>query len=127
MSERPLENGHDKRESFFDPLEAAHGAILLHQHITQLEINAARQAERATVEALCQDAMRRWVEAMKRGDHQKAVEATREILRLEVYLSRRGLREKLAGAAKYLNRRVPASMRGPPARTSSGDSKVLRE
>ena len=96
MSERPLENGHDKSDSLFDPLEAAHSAILLHQQITQLEINAARQAERATVEALCQDAMRRWVEAMKKGDHQKAVEATREILRLEVYLSRRGFRETLA-------------------------------
>ena len=95
MSERPLTNGHDKSEPF-DSLEAAHSAILLHQQITQLEINAARQAERATVEALCQDAMHRWVEAMKKGDHKRAVEATREILRLEVYLSRRGFREKLA-------------------------------
>ena len=90
MSERPLENGHDKSEPF-DSLEAAQSAILLHQQITQLEINAARQAEKATVEALCQDAMRRYVEAMTKGEYQKAVEATREILRFEIYLSRRGL------------------------------------
>jgi hypothetical protein len=88
--ERPLSNGHDK-DAPFDPLEAARSAILLHQQITQLEINAARQAERATIETLCQDAMKRWAEAMEKGDYQKAVEATREILRLEVYLSKRGL------------------------------------
>ena len=90
MSERPLTNGHDKSEPF-DSFEAAHSAILLRQQITQLEINAARQSERATVEALCQDAMQRWAEAMQKGDYRKAVEATREILRLEVYLSKRGL------------------------------------
>ena len=90
MSERPLTNGHDKSEPF-DSLEAAHSAILLRQQITQPEINASRQAERATVEALCRDAMKRYVEAMEKGNYQKAVEATREILRFEIYLSRRGL------------------------------------
>jgi len=96
MSERPLENGHDKSESFFDRLEAAHGAILLHQHITQLEINAARQAERATIETLLQDAVRRLAEAYEASNWQRAAEITREICRLESYLSRRGFREKLA-------------------------------
>jgi hypothetical protein len=90
MSERPLTNGHDKSEPF-DSLEAAHSAILLHQQVTQLEINAARQAERATIEALCQDAMRRLTEAYKTSNWQRAAEITREILRLEVYLSKRGL------------------------------------
>jgi hypothetical protein len=89
MSERPLTNGHDESEPF-DSLEAARSAILLRQQITQLEINASRQAERATIEALCQDAMRRLTEAYQTGNWQRAAEITREILRLEVYLSRHG-------------------------------------
>ena len=87
-----LSNGHDKSEAdLSESIEAARGVLLLRSQITELQINASRQAERATVEDLCQDAMKRWAEAMQKGDYRKAVEATREILRLEVYLSKRGL------------------------------------
>jgi hypothetical protein len=87
-----LTNGHDKSEAdLSDSIEAARGVLMLKSQITELQINASRQAERATVEDLCQDAMKRWAEAMQRGDYRKAVEATREILRFEVYLSKRGL------------------------------------
>jgi hypothetical protein len=94
MTEGQLTNGHDKSADEdalpWEPVEAAQAAIVLRAQITELQISAARQAERVTVEALVQDAMRRYVEAMKAGNHRLAVEATREILRLEIYLSRRG-------------------------------------
>jgi spore germination protein YaaH len=94
MTEGQLTNGHDKSADEdalpWEPFEAAQAAIVLRAQITELQISAARQAERVTVEALVQDAMRRYVEAMKAGNHRLAVEATREILRLEIYLSRRG-------------------------------------
>jgi hypothetical protein len=61
MTEGPLTNGHDKSEDvpLSDSIEAAHGAIILKQQITELQITAARASERATVEALVQDAMRK--------------------------------------------------------------------
>jgi hypothetical protein len=102
MSEKP--NGHADSDFMGDALvladatdaslaysiEAAQGAILLRGQITEIQIATARSAERATIEALTQDAMRRYVEAMQKGDYQKVVEAAREIMRLEIYLSRRG-------------------------------------
>lgn len=92
MSEGPLQNGHDKSEDGapFDAIEAAHSVMLLKSQVTELQITAARNAERATIEALVQDAMRRYVEARKANNLTKEVEAVREILRLELYLSRRG-------------------------------------
>jgi hypothetical protein len=91
----PLTNGHDKSVEedmplLSDSIEAAHGAIILKQQVTELQVTAARNAERLTIETLTQEAMRRYVEAMKAGDHRAAIEATREILRYEIYLSRRG-------------------------------------
>jgi hypothetical protein len=90
----PLANGHDKSADEdalpWEPLEAAQAAIKLRSQIAAIEITTARNVERATIEALCQDAMRRYVEAMQKGDYQKVVEATREIMRLEIYLSRKG-------------------------------------
>jgi hypothetical protein len=55
-----------------------------------VQIGAARHAERATIEALAQDAVRRLADAYEAGDFQRAAEITREICRLEIYLSRRG-------------------------------------
>jgi dsRNA-specific ribonuclease len=73
-----------------DSIEAAQGAIILRSQLTELQVTAARKAERATIETLAQDAMRRYVEAMQKGDYKTVVEAAREIIRLEIYLSRRG-------------------------------------
>jgi hypothetical protein len=101
MSEKP--NGHAASDTVGDSLvvadavplsdsiEAAQGAIILRSQLTELQIMAARKAERATIEALTQDAKRRYVEALQKGDHRTVVEATCEIIRYEVYLSRRGL------------------------------------
>jgi hypothetical protein len=98
MSEKP--NGHAS-DNVGDTLaladeipladsEAAKGAIILRSQLTELQLATARQAERATIETLAQDAMRRYVEAMQKGDYKTVVEAAREIIRLEIYLSRRG-------------------------------------
>jgi hypothetical protein len=88
-----LSNGHDKSEDLVlsDSIEAAHSVLLLRSQITELQINASRQSERATIEALALDAVRRLADAYKANDWQRAAEITREICRLEAYLIRRGL------------------------------------
>ena len=88
-----LSNGHDKSEDLVlsDSIEAAHSVLLLRSQITELQINASRQSERATIEALALDAVRRLADAYKANDWKRAAEITREICRLESYLIRRGL------------------------------------
>jgi hypothetical protein len=93
MSEKP--NGHASDSvgldcDLADSIEAAKGAIILRSQLTELQITAARNAERATIETLCQDAMHRYIKARKANDLVKEVGAVREILRFELYLSRRG-------------------------------------
>jgi hypothetical protein len=93
----PESNGHDK-ESEATLAEACDvaggtmstGSVVMQYKIRALQISAARQAERATIEALSQDAVRRLAEAYKAGNWERAAEITREICRLEAYLCRRG-------------------------------------
>ena len=84
----PLSNGHDMTEATL--AGSSDGAVILQEQLRAVQVGAARHAERATIEALAQDAMRRLAEAYKAGDHKRAAEITREIVRLEVYLSKRG-------------------------------------
>jgi hypothetical protein len=93
----PLANGHDK-ESEATLAEACDlaggtasaGSIIMQEQLRAVQIGAARHAERATIEALAQDAVRRLADAYKANDWQRAAEITREIVRLELYLSKRG-------------------------------------
>jgi hypothetical protein len=96
----PLSNGHDKGEEIIILHDAVDvvaggtmstGSIIMQEQIRAVQIGAARHAERATIEALAQDAVRRLAEAYQANDWQRAAEITREICRLEVYLSKRGL------------------------------------
>jgi hypothetical protein len=94
----PLANGHDKGEEIIilhDAVDVAGGtmstgSIIMQEQIRAVQIGAARHAERATIEALAQDAVRRLADAYKANDWQRAAEITREICRLEVYLQKRG-------------------------------------
>ena len=97
MTEGPqLTNGHDKSESeareipLSESIDAAHGAMILRQQITELQITAARSAERATIEALSEDAKRRFVRAREANDPKAEFDALREMTRYELWLSRRG-------------------------------------
>jgi len=85
-------NGHDKDEAvpLSKSIDAAHGAMILRQQITELQITAARQAERATIEALSEDAKRRYVRAREANDPKAEFDALREMTRYELWLSRRG-------------------------------------
>jgi hypothetical protein len=92
----PLANGHDKTEATL--AEASDitgstmsvGSVIMEEHLHIIQRGVALAAEKATIETLVQDAMRRYVKAMEAGNHRAAIEATREIFRLELYLSRRG-------------------------------------
>jgi len=94
----PLSNGHDKAAEIIplpDAVDVASGTMsadsaLLREQITLLQKAAARHSEHITVEALPQDAVRRLADAYKAGDFMRAAEITREICRLEIYLSKRG-------------------------------------
>ena len=94
----PLRNGHDTEEQpilLCDAVELAGGtmstgSIVLHEQISVIQTAVARHQERATIETLIQDAMRRYAEGLAASDFKKVVEAAREIMRLEIYLSRRG-------------------------------------
>jgi len=92
----PQANGHDKAAepiSLCDAVEAAAmdtGSVVLREQVAAMQAAAARHAERQTVEALAQDAVRRLADAIRAGDFQKQAEITREIVRLEFYLSKRG-------------------------------------
>jgi hypothetical protein len=94
MTER-LSNGHDKSEEIIVAVDVAGvapmhtGSIVMQQQIAIIQTAVARQSERATIEALAQDAVRRLADAYKANDWQRAAEITREICRLEVYLSKR--------------------------------------
>jgi hypothetical protein len=86
-----LSNGRDKEsEAEACDGDLATGVVVLQTQLRAVQIGAARHSERATIEALMQDAMRRYVEARKANNIEKEVQAVREILRLEIYLSRRG-------------------------------------
>jgi hypothetical protein len=92
----PLSNGHDKSEEIIVAVDVAGvapmhtGSVVLQQQLVAVQYAASRQSERATIEALALDAVRRLAAAYKANDFQKAAEITREICRLEVYLSKRG-------------------------------------
>jgi len=89
----PLRNGHDVGEQtilLHDAADVAEGSSVLQGHINVIQSAVARHQERATIEALIQDAMRRYAEGLAASDFKKVVEAAREIMRLEIYLSRRG-------------------------------------
>ena len=73
-----------------DSVDAAQAAIMLRSQLTALQLSAARNAERQTIETLVQDAMRRYIEARKKNDYQAEVQCVREIMRYESYLVRRG-------------------------------------
>src|SRR5262245_47015741 len=98
MSDGPLTNGHDKSETILlheavelagvAPMHA--GSIALQGLIEAMQAAAALHQERVTVEALIRDAMLRYAEGLAASDFKKVVEAAREIMRLEIYLSRRG-------------------------------------
>jgi hypothetical protein len=95
MSE-PLQNGHDKSEATLAEAcdlaggTMSTGSMAVAYQIRALQISAERRAERATIEALSKDAVQRLAEAYQAGNWQRAAEITRELCRLEVYLSRRG-------------------------------------
>jgi len=97
MAESPLTNGHDK-ESEATLAEAcdiaggtmATGVVILQEQLAAVQINAARQAERATIEALIQDAQARCVKAREANNYTTEAEAVREIIRLQLCLCRRG-------------------------------------
>ena len=94
----PLSNGHDKAADtalLCETVEFAvgtmsTGSVVMQEQIALLQRAAARNSERMTVESLARDAVRRLADAYKSGDFQRAAEITREICRLEVYLSKRG-------------------------------------
>jgi hypothetical protein len=94
----PLANGHDKAADttlLCETVEFAVGAVstgsvVMQEQIALLQRAAARNSERMTVEALAQDATRRLADAYRANDWQRAAEITREICRLEIYLSKRG-------------------------------------
>ena len=95
----PLKNGHDTGEEttilLCDAVELAGGtmstgSVVLQEHIHVLQTATARHQERVTIEALIQGAMKRYADGLAASDFKKVVEAAREIMRLEIYLSRRG-------------------------------------
>ena len=83
MSESPLTNGHDS--------EANGGVVILREQLFAIRANTARQAERRTIEALCEDAKRRYVRARQAGDPKAEFDALRDLTRYELWLIRRGL------------------------------------
>ena len=95
---QPLSNGHDTEEQpilLCDAVALAGGTMstggaVLREHINVIQTAVARHQERVTVETLIQDAMKRYADGLAASDFKKVVEAAREIMRLEIYLSRRG-------------------------------------
>jgi hypothetical protein len=88
-----LSNGHDKTEATL--AEACDGtmsadALVLREQLFAMRACAARQAERQTIEALCEDAKRRYVRARETNDAKAEFDALREMTRYELWLIRRG-------------------------------------
>ena len=93
MSE-PLTNGHDKGEEIIllpDAVDVAEGSAVLQGQINVIQTAVARHAERHTIELLAKDAVRRLADAYRENNFQKQAEIVRELLRLELYLQKRGL------------------------------------
>jgi hypothetical protein len=94
MSESPLTNGHDKTDktdkTSLEAIEIPDGAVVLQEQLRAVQIGAARHAERQTIEVLIRDAQARYIRARQANNYQTEVEAVREVLRLLIYLSKRG-------------------------------------
>jgi hypothetical protein len=79
MSESPLNNGHDS------------GVLAMRYQLRAVEIAREQATERRTIEALCEDARRRYVRARETNDAKAEFDALREMTRFEIWLMRRGL------------------------------------
>jgi hypothetical protein len=86
-----LSNGHDKTEAEACDGDLATGVVVLQEQLRAVQVGAARHAEKATIEALIRDAQARYVRARQANNHALEIEAVREVIRLQLYLSRRGL------------------------------------
>ena len=96
MAESPLTNGHDKTETTLTEAcdlaggTMSTGAVVLREALFATQAIAARNAERATIQALCEDAKQRYVRARQANDPKAEFDALREMTRLELWLIRRG-------------------------------------
>jgi len=84
-------NGHDKTEATFaEACDLTGGAVILREQLFAIRVSTARQAERATIQALCDDAKARYVRARQANDPKAEFDALREMTRYELWLIRRG-------------------------------------
>jgi hypothetical protein len=84
MSDSPLNNGQDAEAS-------DSGVLALRYQLRAVEIAREQATERQTIQALCEDAKRRYVRARATNDAKAEFDALREMTRYELWLIRRGL------------------------------------